>query len=310
MKAIVLKAYGGMEQIEYGDLPDPRPGSGAVLVRVRFCTVNPLDLKISTGALSPVSGLRFPRALGSDFSGTVVEVGARADHFPVGAEVYGHANIMFGAQGALAEVVCVPAKNLRLRPPHLAAESAACLPVAGTTALNGLMQCGELAGKHVIVAGASGGVGHLVVQLAKARGASVIGTAGAGKEQFVRELGADMFADYRSTKPAELGPAWVFFDAFGSTPFPEAKAALTRGGLFVSTLPSPGLMLRKLFGARIRFANAKMTAPLYQELEERRQAGELGVHIAHTLNLDEGLRALRLLEQGGSPGKILVRVGG
>lgn len=308
MKAIYLKRYGGPEEVIYGDLPDPVAGGGEVLVRVQCCSLNPLDYKVRSGALSPVSGRKFPRPLGSDFSGTVEALGSGVPGWKVGDEVYGHANIMFGKPGALAELVVVPGKNLRLRPEHLSMESAACFAVAGTTALNGLVQCGDIRGKVVAVTGASGGVGHIAVQIAKARGASVVGTASAANEQFVKGLGADRFLDYRASTPADLGPAHVFFDAFGSTPYAEARAAISPGGFFVSTLPNAGLILRRFIGARIRFANRKTAPALYQELEDLTQDGKLRLHVGQALDLKDGARALQLAEQGGTTGKIIVRV--
>ncbi len=308
MKALFLEAYGGPEKLSLREGPDPVPRRGEALVRVRFCSINPLDYKVRSGKLSPVSGLSFPRPLGSDFSGTVVASGPGTVGWEVGAEVYGHAAIMFGRPGALAELVAVPVKNLRLRPPHLPADAAACMPVAGTTALAGLISCGELKGRSVVVAGASGGVGHLVVQLARAREAVVTGIAGEANGDFVRGLGANVFQDYRTLRPGDLSEVNVYFDAFGSTPYGQARATLARGGVFVTTLPNPGLVFRKLFGGRIHFANRKTLPALYQELEDRVQSGQLRVHMGRTFALSEAAEALAVLERGGTPGKIVVRV--
>lgn len=310
MKAIYMTGYGAPDVITFGELPDASAGKGQVLVKVRFCSLNPLDFKIRSGALSPVSGRTFPRPLGSDFSGTVTAVGAGVTNFSPGQEVYGHANIMFGAPGALAELVAVPAKNLRLRPNHMPADAAACMAVAGTTALNGLAQCGSIEGKRVLITGASGGVGHLAVQLAKVRGAVVSGSASSRNEAFVRKMGADHFFDYKTTVPGKMGPADIFFDAFGSTRLGAAQPAMSGNAYFVTTLPTPGLILRRVFGGRVRFANRKTAPEFYQELEDCFAHKTLHVEIGGSFDLPDGARALEQIEAGGTPGKLVVRVSG
>jgi len=169
VKAFLAHSYGGPEVMHIGDVADPVAGRGEVLVAVRASSVNPVDWKVRDGAVRIMTGRRFPKVYGCDLAGVVHAVGHGVTAFSVGDAVYGFTPIMFGKPGAHAEQVAVAAKRLRRLPVGLAFEHAASLPVAALTALNGLRQCGDLTGRTVLLNGATGGVGHFALQIAKAR---------------------------------------------------------------------------------------------------------------------------------------------
>jgi NADPH:quinone reductase-like Zn-dependent oxidoreductase len=179
MKAFYLTGFGGPEVMHYGDLPDPAPGTGEVLVEVKAASINPLDWKLRSGMMRLLSGRGLPKALGADFAGVVRALGPGVSRLALGASVYGSVGVMFGAPGAHAERVAAKLSHLHPLPEGWSFEQGAALPVAGLTALAGLRKCGELTGKTVLVNGATGGVGHLALQIAKARGARVVGVCSA-----------------------------------------------------------------------------------------------------------------------------------
>jgi len=164
MKAFLARRYGGPEVMEFGDLPDPEPGAGEVLVSVKATSVNPVDWKVRSGAVRLLTGRKFPKVYDCDLAGTVDKVGRRVSGFEIGEAVYGFTPVMFGRPGAHAERVAVAAKRLRALPAGLSFEQAAALPVAALTALNGLRQCGELSHKSVLINGATGGVGKIIIR--------------------------------------------------------------------------------------------------------------------------------------------------
>ena len=157
MRALYIKAYGGPEVMQIGELPDPKPKPGEVLVAIEASSINPVDWKVRAGGLKLITGRSFPKTLGSDFAGVVERVGAGVAVPSVGERVYGTTPVMLRKPGAHAERLVVSPKRLRRMPDGLSFEHAAALPIAGLTALNGLRQCGDLNGKAVLVNGATGG---------------------------------------------------------------------------------------------------------------------------------------------------------
>lgn len=195
MRAISQRRLGGPEVLELVSVPPPKPGPGEALIRVGAAGVNPADAKIRAGLVR-----RFgdpPFTLGLDVSGVVDALGPDVTGFHPGDAVYGCARI---PHGAYAEYTIAPVSALAGRPAPLDDVQAAALPVAALTAWQSLARVADVrAGQRVLIHAASGGVGHLAVQIAKARGAHVLGTARASKHPFLRELGVDEPIDYTTT---------------------------------------------------------------------------------------------------------------
>jgi NADPH:quinone reductase-like Zn-dependent oxidoreductase len=198
MKAIRYSAYGGPEVLRLEEVPVPVPGEGEVLVRVHAAGVNPGDWQIRSGLAGGRFGL--PYIPGWDVAG-IVAAGGEAAGFRPGDAVYG----MTANSGGCAEYAVVPAGQLARKPSAATFAEAAALPQSGFTAWQALFEQGRLApGQTVLINGAAGGVGHLAVQLARWKGARVIGTASARNEAYLRSLGVDAFVDYAAGLPAEL----------------------------------------------------------------------------------------------------------
>ena len=197
MRAVVRASYGGPEVLELRELLQPEPAADEVLVRVRAVSLNRAEWYSLNGrpyVARPTEGLRAPKSerIGVDFAGTAEAVGKDVTTLRPGDEVFG------GKDGAFAEYVCVREERAIVpKPANVSFEQAAAVPVAGLTALQGLRDKGGIEpGQQVLINGASGGVGTLAVQVAKALGAEVTGVCSSGNVELVRSLGADHVVDY------------------------------------------------------------------------------------------------------------------
>jgi NADPH:quinone reductase-like Zn-dependent oxidoreductase len=315
VKAFLARSYGGPEVMAIGELPDPTPRRAEVVVEVKAASINPVDWKVRNGAMRMLTGSRFPKVYGGDLAGVVQAVGPDVIGFAPGDKVYGFTPIVFRKQGAHAEKVAVAAKSLRRLPAGLSFERAAALPVGALTAQNGLRQCGDLAGKTVIVNGATGGVGHFAVQLARAAGAKVTAVCSARNAERARALGAERVIDYKTqdfTRDAERYD--VVFDAYGALGFEAASRALNDRGIYVTTLADAGLVVRSIWqkvagGKRIAFANMRDKPEDYEALEQHLVAGRVAPVVERVFSLDQAAEAYAASEAGGTVGKIVIKIG-
>ncbi|MCE9532445.1 MAG: NADPH:quinone reductase [Planctomycetes bacterium] len=198
MKAAFFESTGGPEVIQYGDLPIPEPKSGEVRVKIGAASLNPIDTYIRAGMVA--MNLPKPFIPGCDLAGTVDAVGPDTKRFKVGDRVWGSNQGLLGRQGTFAEYGCVHEDFLYPTPANVADEDAAALALVGITAHLGLFQCAGLkSGETVFVNGGTGGVGAMVVQMARAIGAHAITTVGSAEKAAVaRDLGAELVINYKS----------------------------------------------------------------------------------------------------------------
>lgn len=307
MRAVSQEALGGPEVLAVVDLPRPAPRTNEILIRVEAASVNPTDWKNRAGR-----GLigEPPFVLGWDLSGVVEEVGIGVARFSPGDEVYGMLSYPFG-HGAHAEYVSAPASWFAPKPASLDHVQAAALPLVGLTAWQALVEYGSLGpGQRVLIHAAAGGVGHVAVQIATARGAHVIGTASAAKHDFLRELGADEVIDYRDTDIAEaVSGVDVVFDTIGGETALESLRVLRPGGILVSILPvgSDELFTEadRLGVRALRMLVDSSRHNLYS-LTEMVDQGTLRPTIAAVFSLDEASEAHRLGETGRTTGKMVL----
>jgi len=237
MHAISQESGGGPEVLKLVEVDRPVPTLTEVLVRVHAAGVNPTDWKTrargqyATGALPPFG-------LGYDASGVVEEIGPGVTIFAPGDEVFGMARFPHPAN-AYAEYLTAPARHFAHKPATIDHVSAAALPLAGLTAWQALVDTADVqAGQRVLIHAAAGGVGHLAVQIAKARGAHVIGTASAAKHDLLRDLGADELIDYTEVDfSSTLRDIDVVLDTIGGDYTPRSLHTLRPGGILISLLP-------------------------------------------------------------------------
>ncbi|NGO06824.1 NADP-dependent oxidoreductase [Streptomyces sp. HC44] len=309
MRAISQDVLGGPEVLKEIELerPDPRPNE--VLVRVRAAGVNPTDWKHrATGGFLGEP----PFVLGWDVSGVVEAAGIGVAHFRPGDEVFGMLSYPFG-HGSHAEYVTAPARAFTHKPSGIDHTEAGALPLVSLTAWQALVETADLRpGQRVLIHAAGGGVGHVAVQIAKARGAHVIGTASAGKHDFLRGLGADELIDYRETDFAEaVRDVDVVLDAIGGEYSFRSLRVLREGGLLVSILPlgSPDLF-KEAEGLGVRAVRMLVDADRsgMRAIAGLVDSGKLRATIAETFPLADAAKAHALGESGRTMGKIVLRV--
>ncbi|MBB2987311.1 NADP-dependent oxidoreductase [Terracoccus luteus] len=211
MKAITYAEYGDPSVLSLTEVPDPKVGPGEVLIRVRSASVNPVDWKIVAGYLDPLMNVDLPAIPGWDVSGVVEQVGLDTPEFEVGDEVMAYARKDWVKGGSYAELVAAPVRTVAKKPAALDWHQAAGLPLAGLTAYQLLTRLGTKSGDTVLVHAAAGGVGILAVQIAKALGARVIGTASERNHDVLRDLGVEpvTYGEGLADRVRELAPDGV-----------------------------------------------------------------------------------------------------
>lgn len=308
MRAISQQTFGGPEVLGIAEVERPQPLPTEVLVRVRAVGVNPVDTSIRSGAW-PLLGDP-PFVLGWDISGVVEQTGAGVTRFRPGDEVYGMPYFP-RAVGAYAEYVVASSRQLAYKPARLDHRHSAALPLAGLTAWQGLVDAGQLEKEQrVLIHGGGGGVGHLAVQIAKARGAHVTATVSRSKRDFVRGLGADEVLDYRAVDFAsEVGDLDVVLDLVGGDYGERSLRTLRAGGVLVTAAdPMNRLLADKAEEAGIRFAGI-MVEPDHVALESLADLvddGRLRVHLDRTFAFDDIAEAHRYVEGGHMTGKVVL----
>ena len=309
MKAVRIHRYGGPEVVSYEDSARPEPGPGEVLVRVHAAGVNPVDWKTRAGGgQAEKIGERFPLVLGWDVSGTVEEAGPDAGGFDAGEEVFGL--LRFPQPGStFAEYVAAPAAELAAKPQSLSHVEAAAVPLAGLTAWQALFEAGDLqAGQTVLVHAAAGGVGHLAVQLARWKGARVIGTASGANAEFVRSLGAEP-VDYTEVRFEEaVADVDVVLVAVDADVLERSFAVLRRGGTLVSIRSDPSPEDAERHGVRAERILVRPDAAQLREIASVIDGGHARPTVDTELPLVEVGKAFELSESGHTRGKIVLRV--
>ncbi|MEV0198393.1 NADP-dependent oxidoreductase [Nonomuraea sp. NPDC050691] len=310
MRAMSQDALGGPEVLTMVELDRPVPGPTEVLVRVHAAGVNPADWKIraSGGHLGQP-----PFVLGWDVSGVVEEVALGTTIHKPGDEVFGMLPFPFG-NGAYAEYVTAPARTFARKPAAVDHTRAAAIPLAALTAWQALVDtAGTRAGDRVLVHAAAGGVGHFAVQIAKARGAYVVGTASAAKHDFLRGLGADEVIDYRTEDFAEAARDMdVVIETMGGEYGVRSLRTLREGGVIVSltlSLLDPGLHAAAAErGIRSEAMLVEADHAALRSIAALVDAGRLRPEIAAVVPLEDAAKAHELGESGGTTGKIVLTV--
>ncbi|MFF8835587.1 NADP-dependent oxidoreductase [Streptomyces sp. NPDC015130] len=306
MRAVVVEQWGGPENLVERETERPEPGLNEVLVRVHAAGVNPVDWKTRAGGALIEWG-EVP-AVGWDVSGTVEAVGPGVGIFRPGDEVFGMP--LFPRQvGGYAEYVVAPARHLAPKPASLTHVEAAALPLAALTAWQALVDTADVRpGERVLVHAAAGGVGHFAVQIAKARGAYVIGTASAAKHDLVRELGADEVIDYREARFEDVvAGVDVVLDGLGGETARRSLAVLREGGRLI-TLPGPDDVPAAPDGVRAAWVLVEPDHLGLREIAALVEQGRLRPVVDTVLPLAEAAKAHEIGERGRTTGKIVLTV--
>ncbi|MEU2893703.1 NADP-dependent oxidoreductase [Streptomyces albidoflavus] len=309
MRAIIQESHGGPEALHETRVPRPEPGPGEILVAVRAAGVNPTDWKhrAQAGFVD-----RLPLILGWDVSGVVEAVGYGVTLFAPGEEVFGMLPYPHGS-GSHAEYVVGPARAFTRKPTVIDHVQAGALPLVSLTAYQALIDTAGIGpGQRVLIHAAAGGVGHVAVQIAKAHGAYVIGTASAPKHDLLRELGADEVVDYRTTDVAEaVDGVDMVLDPLGGETRARSVGLLRPGGTLVSLL-SGGSAEEAARAAERGVRTATMLVEAdhagMNAVADLVAAGALRPRVEATFPLAEAAAAHRLGETGRTTGKIVLEV--
>ena len=308
MKAVRIHTYGASEVLTYEDAPRPIPGEGDVLIRVHATTVNPFDCAVRAGYMASYFNHTLPLILGTDVSGVIEEVGPGVTAFSPGDAVYTRAGVL--RDGAYAEYVLAPAADVTAKPQSLDHIQSAALPHVSLTAWQALFELARLSkGQTVLIHGAAGGVGHIAVQLAKSRGAKVIGTAGVNYG-LLEGMGLDQAINYTTT-PFEdaVHDVDVVLDTIGGDTQQRSWSTLKRGGILVSVIQPPSEETAAAHG--VRQAMVSSAPPIAQTLAEvarMADAWQLKPDVSTILPLQEAQRAHQIVEGKHTHGKVVLQV--
>ena len=306
MKAIRIHRFGGPEVLQLDDIPRPTARDGKLLVRVAAASVNPVDYKIRRGGYPLVTEKDLPVTLGRDVAGVVETAGGA---FQAGDEVYAHLDWV---DGGYAEYALAVATGVAAKPKSLDMPRAAAVPLAATTAWQGLFDHGGLkAGQRVLIHGGSGGVGGFAVQFAKVAGAYVIATASGDGVEAVRAHGADEAIDYRRERFEDVArDVDLVLDLIGGDTQTRSFAVLRPGGALISTVQAPDKALAAAKRLKAERYGATPNAGELAQIAALIDAGKVTVEIARTFPLAEAAAAQRFLEEEHPHGKVVLIVSG
>jgi NADPH2:quinone reductase len=331
MKAAFIQKFGPPEVIQVGSLPDPEPGPGEVRVAVAVTALNPIDLYLRSGIVA--MPMAFPYIIGCDLAGTVEKLGPEVTRFAVGDRVWGSNQGLLGRQGTTAQLAVVNAAWLYPTPGQLSDEQAAAQALTGITAHLGLFERAHLQpGETVYVSGGSGGVGTMVIQMAKAAGASVATTAGSAEKQALcRSLGADLALNYKTDDLVAGLRAFseegidVWFETWREPDLERTVPLLRRGGrmiLMAGRAARPVLPMGSFYPRNcslLGFAMFNFPPDVQRrcadDMNKWASEGRLKPIIGRTFALGQAAEAERFLEEnaqsgaGQLTGKVVITIG-
>jgi len=332
MKALVLKRYGGLDQVAFADVARPALKPDEILVQVHAVGLNPIDYMIPKGTFKPMLKFRLPATMGSDLAGVVVEVGSRVTRFKAGDAVF--ASIFDLGTGALAEFAVVPENAAALKPANLDFVQAASIPMVGLTSWQALKERAKLKpGQKVFIPAGSGGIGTFAIQLAKHLGAKVGTTTSTGNVDLVRSLGADEVIDYKKQEFEEVLRNYdVVLGTVKGDTIEKSLRILKSKSNVVSLVGPPdtafarargmnlfmkfvfGLLSRKIIrharkrGVEYSFLFVHPDGRQLAEIGELLKAGRIRPVIDKVFPFDRAKEALAYLEKGRAKGKVVVQI--
>lgn len=290
MKAAYINHYGKLEQIHFGEQPKPTIQNDEVLVKVHAVSINPLDLRMVEGEFKAVLPVHFPFILGNDLAGIIVEVGSEVHNFKVGDEIFAKTD----GQGCFAEYTSLKDTSVALKPSNLSMTQAAALPLVSLTAWQALVEIAQLKrGQKILIHAGSGGVGSVAIQLAKHLGANVATTTSAKNADWVKDLGADIVLDYKTTNfPDVLSDYDVVLDTQGGKTLEHSLQVLKPNGTVVSIAGPPDKNMAQAIGAN--WIMSKIIPLL--SLSIRAKAKKRGIHYYFLFMQPNGEQLSRIAE--------------
>ncbi|WP_426671545.1 NADP-dependent oxidoreductase [Mucilaginibacter sp. McL0603] len=305
MKAIQYSDYGDSSVIHLNQVDKPQPKENEILIKVAATTVNPFDMKLRSGMFKGQILINMPYVPGSDASGTVESIGSGVSRLKVGDKVFAG-----NSGGTYAEYVAVKEDNTALIPKNMNLNEAASLVIPLVTSYTFLVQGGELkAGQKVLIHGAAGGVGSIMVQMAKALGAYVIGTASGDGVALAKSLGADDVIDHKKQDFTSLvKDVDLVIDLAGGETQTKSFQVVKKGGKLLSAVMPPSEDMANQYHITAKFMSSE---PSHKKLEfgaELVEEGKIKIQIAKVMKLEEAAKAQDLVSAGGLNGKVVLVV--
>lgn len=314
MRAVVIEATGGVEQLKLATVEQPTPVSSEFLIKVIAAGVNPIDAKTRAGRGAASAIATYPVILGSDFSGIVVQSPFEAHPIKVGDAVYG--SRMPRVAGTYAEYIAVPSMCVARKPPSLSHVEAAAVPVAALTAWGAVVDVAKAhEGQRMLIHAGAGGVGHFAIQFAHFFGAHVTTTASARNASWLRELGADVVIDYTTSRFEDhVRDVDVVIDLIGNVhddTGTRSLSVLKPGGLIISvpTGAWPTLVAdAEAVGMRGTGYRASPDGSTLAVISRLLESSDVRVHVEHVFDLEQVRSAHEAIETGHTRGKIVLAV--
>jgi len=247
MKKLIYSKFGGPEVLQIAEVPVPAVQETTMLIKVKAVSINPLDWKIRNGEMKLMSGSKFPKGMGIDFSGIVEATGKAVTKYKKGDEVFGLLDVFKGE--ALAEYIVASENDIALKPSNISFEQAAAMAVVGSAALQIFNTLVDLKkGTEMLINGASGGIGMFATQIAEMKGAIVTAVVGDSGVQVAKDWGADFVVNYRNEDVLKGNKAYdIVIDLSGKMPFSKAKQIMKHSSTYVHTAPGPKEIISSFF---------------------------------------------------------------
>jgi NADPH:quinone reductase-like Zn-dependent oxidoreductase len=308
MKAVRIHEFGGPEVLRYEEVPRPATAPDEVLIKVYASGVNPVDWKMRAGLAQSLFPIHLPFIPGWDVSGEIEEVGSDILIFKKGEEVYGRPEVT--RDGTYAEYVAVKADQINFKPQSIDHDKAASVPLAGLTAWQGLFDYGKLEeGQKVLIHAASGGVGSFAIQLAKWKGARVIGTASEENIDFLFDLGADGAIDYKNEKfEDKITGVDLVLDLVGGDTQKRSLKVIKKGGRLVTTVQPQYKEEAKAKGITMETFLTRSLPEELQQLANLIDSGKIKPIVTQKFSLKDAAAAQKEIEKGHTRGKIVLTV--
>ncbi|WGV98356.1 NADP-dependent oxidoreductase [Vibrio sp. YMD68] len=308
MRAVRIHQYGGTETLKLENVDKPEINDDDILISVKSASINPVDWKIREGYLQSFIPYELPLTLGWDVAGVVAEVGSNVKEFSVGDEVFSRPDIT--RNGSYADYIAVKADEAVLKSTKLDFGQAASLPLAGITAWQCLVDVADVQpGQRVLVHAGAGGVGHLAIQIAKAKGATVIATASSVNLDLLKELGADQAVDYAKAPLIEqIESVDIVLDTMGGDVQKTSWALLKENGILVSVVDQPDEAVANEHKVRSAFVFIEPSSRILKALNQLVDADLLKPLIEHRFSLEQIVDAHLQSQSGRTRGKIVIDV--
>ncbi|MGN4425052.1 NADP-dependent oxidoreductase [Bacillus cereus group sp. MYBK30-1] len=331
MKAMIIDKYGKVP-MRMTEMPTPEINEYEVLAEIHAASINPIDFKIRDGKVKMLLKYKMPLTLGNDFSGVIVKVGAKVNHFKVGDEIY--ARPRKDKIGTFAEYIAIHENDIALKPKNLSFEEAASIPLVGLTSYQALHDIIQLQkGQKILIHAGSGGVGTFAIQLAKIMGAHVTTTASEAGENLVKSLGADEIINYKTEKFEDILKNYdAVFDTIGGTTLEKSFDIIKSGGKIVSVSGMPNARFGKEFGsgffktllfslasnkltslekkhnAQYSFLFMKPSGDQLRIIANYIESGKIKPVIDRVFPFEDAQKAMEYSESGRAKGKIIIKI--